>query len=624
MEGRPRMDWLRRTLAGISMLALLGGLTLAGTALAQTSDSASPAAGDSTFIFGDTSEPSSINPLVGYLGTDYTLWAMTYDIPINFSSKDFSPDLEHSIVTAVDSSSDGMTFTYTMRDGMKWSDGEPFTAHDVEWTLNYYVEKKISNYAADVRLIDEVTATDDTHFVIHAKQPTSVYGGDTVFMYDYILPEHIWSKLDEPKKFANVPAVGSGPYYITEYKQGQSVTLKKNPYYWGLSVGLTPTYDTIIYQNYNDENQEAAALQKGELDFGYFDSANILNSLKGKPGIETHGATTPSFDELGFNAGSAFQTNPAGGFEPHGDGSHAAADPAFRRAIRMAVDSQEIVDKVLLGYGLPADSPVQPNATTGDWNPPDDSLDFNLDNAKQALADAGYEDTDGDGTVNDPETGENVVLRYYIRSSDQNTVDTAPFVKSWLEQIGVGVEITAVSTNKLTSIIEDGTYDLFHWGWFPNPDPNYIVGVFTCQERAPEPGVYGNNDSYYCNSEYDQLYDKQLGTTDPQVRIDTVHQMQEMLWRDQPYIMLYYSQVLQAYGTDRVTGFTPQPEQDGDLLATYGPFSFISIHPVTAEAGTSSTSNSSTMVWVIGALAAVVVIGGGIMLARRRSDEDEA
>jgi ABC-type transport system substrate-binding protein len=619
------MKRLRRSVAGIAAVALLAGLSLAGTALAQTSGSSSPASGNgSTFIYGDTSEPSSINPMVGYLGTDYVLWAMSYDIPINFSPKDFSPDLDHSIVTAVDTSADSMTFTYTMRDGMKWSDGQPFTANDVAWTLNYYKQHNISNYASDLALVKDVTATDDTHFEIHSTQPTSIYGGSTVFLYDYILPEHIWSKLSEPKKFANVPAVGSGPYVITAYKQGQAVTLKRNPYYWGLDAGLTPHYDTIIYQNYNDENQEAAALQKGELDLGYFDSANILNSLKGKPGIETHGATVPSFDELGFNSGSAFQTNPAGGFKPHGNGSHAASDPAFRRAIRMAVDSQTIVDKVLLGYGTAADSPVQPDATTGDWNPPDNSLDFNLDNAKQALSDAGYTDTDGDGIVNDPKTGENVVLNYYIRSSDQNTVDTAPFVKSWLKQIGVGVQITAVSSNKLSTIIEAGDYDLFAWGWYPNPDPNYILGVFTCEERAPRPGVYGNNDSYYCNSEYDKLYQKQLTTTDAQTRVDTVHQMQDMLWKDQPYIMLYYSQVLEAYGSDRVTGFVSQPQPDGDLLATYGPFSFINIRPVTAGSETAGSTSSSTWIWLIVVVAAVVLIVGGVMLSRRRSDEDEA
>ena len=626
------MSRMRRIVASAAMVGVIAGMAMTGSAFAQSasdsSSASSTSATGSKFIFGDTSEPSSLNPMVGYLATDYTLWAMTYDIPINFTTKDFSPDLQHSIVTAVDSSADGMTFTYTMRNGMKWSDGQPFTANDVAWTLNYYKQHNISNYAADVSLIDNVTVTDDTHFVIHATQPTSVYSGKTVFLYDYILPEHIWSKLDEPKKFQNVPAVGSGPYYIASYQQGQAVTLKRNPYYWGLSAGLTPTFDEIIYQNFNDENQEAAALQNGEVDFATFDSANILNTLKGKPNVETHAATVPSFDELAFNTGSAFQTNTAGGFVKHGDGSHAASDPAFRRAVAMAIDKQTLVDKVLLGYGTVANSPVQPTATTGEWTPgPNDAdLSFNPDAAKQALADAGYKDTDGDGTVNDPVTGENVVLRYFTRSSDQNTTKTAPYVKSWLEAVGVGVQITPVSSNKLTSIIEDGNYELFHWGWYPNPDPNYITGIFTCAERAPKPGVYGNNDSYYCNDAYDKLYQKQLSVTDPTQREDIIHQMQSMLWNDQPYITLYYSQVLEAYRSDRVTNFLPQPDPDGDLLAAYGPYSFISIKPPEGASDSgASTSGASGIVWLLLALAVAAVVVIFIVLSRRkRTDEDEA
>jgi peptide/nickel transport system substrate-binding protein len=622
------MSRFRRTLAGVTVVGMLVGVALAGTALAQdASDSPSTTSEPKQFLFGDTSVPSSLNPLVGFLGTDYTLWAMTYDIPINFTTTDFSPDLEHSIVTGVETSPDNMEFTYTMRDGMKWSDGEPFTANDVAWTLNYYKSHAISNYAADTKLIERVDVTDDTHFVIHSTQPTSVYSGDSVFLYDYILPKHIWDALDEKKKYQNVPAVGSGPFIITSYKQGQAVTLKRNPYYWGLEAGLTPTFDEVIYQNFNDQNQEAAALQNGEVNFAYFDSANILNSLKTKPNIAVHTATVPNFDELAFNTGSAFQDNPAGGFKPHGTGSHAAADPAFRRAVTMAIDKQALVDNVLLGYGEVADSPVQPTATTGDWTPgpelPD--LSFNPENAKAALAEAGYADTDGDGTVNDPVTGENVVLRYFTRSEDENTTNRAPYVESWLKDIGVAVKIQAVSNSKLSSIIEDGDYEMFDWGWYPNPDPNAILNVFTCSERAPEPGVYGNNDSYYCDPGYDKLYDEQLAATDPAERAKVVHAAQAKLYEDAPYVMVDYTQILQAYRTDRVENFLPQPAPDGDLLATYGPYSFIHITPPTGATSGSTSSGASSTIWILIAVAVIAIVAVAVIMSRRKDrDEDEA
>ena len=443
-------------------------------------------------------------------------------------------------------------------------------------------------------------------------------------MYEFILPEHIWSTIDEPKKFENVPAVGSGPWVVTQQKPGDFVRLERNPNFWGTQVGLEPHVDVIIEKVFNDENQMAAALQRGEIDFGFFDSANILNSLKTKPNIKTWGAQIPLFDELAFNSGSAFQTDKAGGFVPHGDGIHATSDPAFRRAVAEAIDKQTLVDKVYGGYATVADSPVQPGATTGNWDPPaDQALNFNLDKAKADLTAAGYTDTDGDGVVNDPKTGENVVLRYYTRTSDQNTIKTAPFVKSWLEQIGVGVKVFAVSSGKLTTIIESGDYELFHWGWFPNPDPNYILGIFTCEQRAPKPGVYGNNDSFFCDPQYDQLYQQQLTATSTQARVDIVHQMQQILYEQQPYIMLAYTNYLEAYRTDRFTGYTTQPEGVGDLLATWGPFGFIGIRPVTGE-GASAAKSEGIPGWVwIAIVVGLAVVIGGIMLGRRRiSDED--
>ena len=177
----------------------------------------------------------------------------------------------------------------------------------------------------------------------------------------------------------------------------------------------------------------------------------------------------------------------------------------MRQAIRQAVDDQTIVDKVLLGYGQPADSPVQPSATTGNWDPSSsEALPFDIAAANQKLDAAGYK-MGPDGVRIDPKTGKPLEFRYFTRNSDQNTIETAPYVKAWLAQIGIKVDVSAMSSAKLGTVIQEGNYDLFDWGWYPNPDPNYILGIFTCGER-PMPTIYDNSDSYYCNKESDTLY----------------------------------------------------------------------------------------------------------------------
>jgi ABC-type transport system substrate-binding protein len=602
--------------------SLLGG--------GSTGSSPSGGAEPVTFTYADVAPPSSLNPMVGYLAVDYTIWALNYDVPINWTTKDFSPDFEHSIVTSVDASSDGMTFTYHMRSGMKWSDGQPFTAKDVAWTLNYYKKNNVPNYSSDLALMDSATATDDTTFVLKSLKPTSFYSGTTVFMYEYILPQHIWGKYENDYKAAKQvvndnpqEAVGSGPFIITKYVKNQFVQLDRNPYYWGDAIGMSPHVDRVVYQIFGNQDAEAAALQAGSVDFGSFTTPSILNTLQSR-GLDTRGATIPSFAEIGINTGSAYQTDPTGGFKPHGDGAQALTDVVVRQAMRRAVDSSVLVDRVMLGYAAPADSPVQPTATTGDWNPgPDDpDLSFNIDAANQMLDQAGY--TKGsDGIRVDPKTGDPLEFRLFSRTSDQASIDIVPYVQEWMKQIGIKIDAQTLNSNKLGNVILAGDYDLFVWGWYPNPDPNYILNIFTCEQRPPDANTYRNSDMYYCNPEYDKLFQEQETATDPNKRVEIVHQMQSILYRDQPYIMLWYDQTLEAHTKDW-TGFVPQPSPDGDWLAAYGPLSFISIRPVTGAAGGTSGGGLPAWVW-IAVIAAVVVIVAFVLVRRaRRPEEDEA
>ena len=390
--------------------SVIASTLFAGQAFAQDSPSASGSSDKIVFTWADVAESSGLNPMVGNLGVpDYTLWALAYDIPINWSTKDFSPDFKHSIVTSVDTSKDGMTFTYHFRPGVKWSDGEPFTAEDAAWTFTYYKENNVPNYSADLALMDTAVATDDTTMVMTSTSPTSFYSGASVFLYDYILPKHIWSKFQDDYRAAKqepgFPSIGTGPYIITNYVKNQFIQLDRNPNYWGNDNGMRPYIDQIIYRIYGNQDAEAAALQSGEVDFGTFTSANIVNTLASR-GLETRGAVIPSFGEIGINTGSAYQTDPAGGFKPHGDGHPALQDVVLRQAMRRAVDNKTLVDKVLLGYGNPGISPVQPDATTGAWEPgPDDpDLSFDLDAANQMLDDAGYT-IGSDGVRVDPESG---------------------------------------------------------------------------------------------------------------------------------------------------------------------------------------------------------------------------
>jgi peptide/nickel transport system substrate-binding protein len=610
----------RRLTAVLAAALLFGGLNLAE---AQTP---TPEDETVTFVYGDSSEPSSLNPFKGYLATEFYFWAWSYHLPITFSVDDLGavPDF----VTDTQVSEDGTTFTYTVRDDLVWSDGEPMTAHDMAFTLNLYQEKHAYLPQGYLTLVESVEAPNDTTVVLRTSEPTSLYSGAVPYMYTYILPEHVWSEHAEtPKQYENFPNVGSGPFFIAEYERGQFVRMERNPHW----TGPAPAVDEMIYRIFNNDDAVAEALKAGEIDFAYIDTPNVFNSLEGEPNIETFVGPIPEFDELAMNAGSAYQ-EPDGAFEPHGDGHPALTDPVVRRAIRMAINSEELVERVQLGYGVPGDSIIPPVSIAGArWEPSEsERIPWDIEGAVQLLEEAGYTDSDGDGVREMPpgslEPGRPLEFRYYTQTNDQNTIDAAPFIRSWLDDIGIRAEVTAMTSGRLGNELNAGTYDLFHWGWIPDPDPDAILSYFQCEQRPPDGRTYGNNDSYYCNPEYDRLYAEQRTTLDPQERLEIIHEMQRIFYQDAAYAVLWYPPTFQAYRTDRFTGYQSQPAPEGDLLAGYSRDVALSLRPVSGEAAATSTQARGIPagVWIGIAAGVVVLILVLLLLRRRGAGEDRA
>jgi peptide/nickel transport system substrate-binding protein len=595
------------------------------TALAQD---ATPTEGDQKVVFtwGTTGEPSSLNPMSGYLALDFYFWTGSYHL-----LTDFDQDLaaEPGLATKIDVSDDGMTFTYHIRDDITWSDGQPLTAEDVAYTLNLYKNNHAylpQNYLTmidgDVRVVDDFTVEFDS---IH---PTALYSGEVPYMYDYILPKHVLEGIEKPKQYENVPNVGSGPFIIDEYKVGEFVRMVRNPE-WD---GDEPYIDEIITRLYKNEDALAEAVKLGEVDFAYFTSANIFNSLQNQQNIETVAGTIPSFSEIGMNTGSAYQ-EPMGDFEPHGDGHEALTDVRVRQAIRMAINSEELTERVLLGYGVPGTTIVPPVSVEGArWVPEgDDLLAWDIDGANQLLDDAGYLDTDDDGVREMPGGGDPLIFRYYTLTSEQTSVDASTFVSEWLQEIGIQTKVEATSSGRLGDIINAGTYDIFSWGWIPDPDPDSALSWFLCEQRPPDGKEYGNNDSYYCNPEYDEMYDAQRAATDPEERWKIVHEMQKIYYEDAAYAVMWYDPIFQAYRSDRwdSSSFRPQPvDPPGDLLEGWGGPSEVwtTLRPVGVGGTTSAqTRGISPLVWLAIAIGIVLIVVA-IVLSRRRaaSDEDTA
>jgi peptide/nickel transport system substrate-binding protein len=620
--------------AALTLVAMVATLALVSSATAQETGAETGATDEKViFTWADTSDPTSLNPMTGYTATDFYFWTASYHMLLDYA-QDFSveePDpawdgFDTGLLTDIEYTDDLLHFTYTIRDDIVWSDGQPLTAEDVAFTMNLYKFNHAYLAQGYLKQIDgEVRVVDDTTLEFDTKTPGALYTGQNPYLYFYIVPKHVYEGLEKPKQFENVPSVGSGPFVIEEYKVGEYVRMVRNPEW----PGPEPYIDEIVYRIYKNDDALATALTTGEVDFAYLDTANIFNRLGTQPNIDTMAGTIPSFIEIGFNSGSAYQ-EADDYFTPHGDGHPALTDKTVRVALRMAISSEELVDKVLLGYGSPGDTIIPPISVPGArWEPSEEErIPFDLEGAAQMLEDAGYIDSDGDGVREMPEgsldPGRPLEFRYFVRSTDQASVDVAPFVSEWLADIGIETEVTAVTGGRLGDIINAGEYDMFSWGWYPDPDPSTQLSYFTCGERPPDGKQYGNNDPYYCNPEYDELYLQQLSEPDTEKRWEIVHEMQRIFYEDAPYAVQWYDPVFSAWRADRWEGFVVQPQPEGDPLEGWsGPGEvWWSIRPIGAGGGAAAEAKGiPPAIWAVAA--GVIVILAAVFIGRRRKAAEE-
>jgi peptide/nickel transport system substrate-binding protein len=271
----------------------------------------------------------------------------------------------------------------------------------------------------------------------------------------------------------------------------------------------------------------------------------------------------------------------------------------------------------LKGYGLVGQSMNVALAPRFDLVPVKDPYKFDIKEANKILDNAGYLDTNHDGVREMPGGGRPLKFRYDTRSDSSLDAPVAQFIKGWMKQIGIQVNVTVVSEDQLTPIENAGTFEFATWAWTPFNDPDAQLSYLTCAQvpKAADDGSY--NDAFYCNPAYDKLYNEQRSELNETKRIAEVKQMQQIFYDDAPYVVMFRASTLQAYNHDRFTGFTPVPDPGGPVMYAADYFNYANVKP----AGGSSGSGASTAVLiVVGIVVALgIIIALVMMLGRRRS-----
>ncbi len=584
-----------------------------------------------TFTVGLKNEVDSFNPFLGIEAPAYEMWSLTYDFMVGYSMDDRSP--VPALAKSWKTSEDGLTWTFDIREGVKWSDGQPFTAADIAYTYNRIIDggPEASTWESYLGQVKTVTAPDDKTVVLALSKPNAALP----LLPIPIIPEHVWKNVSEKavktyraEPTAAQPVVGTGPFRLTEGKAGGSTyRFEKNPDYWGGE----PHVDEVVFRVFKAEDPMIQALIKGEVDFIHDISPIQVKALKGRDGITAINGAIAYFDEIGFNTG-AIDTETE---KPIGDGNPALKDAKFRHALGYAIDMDRLMKSAYQDAAKPGDSIVPPAYAEFRWEPSEDeAFKFDPDKAGELLDEAGYK-KGSDGFRTMPDGKPIGTLRLFARPEEKTSVTAMDFFSEWLKDVGIKSEVTVMESNKLTNTILDGDYDMFHWGWYMDPDPDSILDVFTCAQRGDW------SDSWYCNPEYDTLMKQQKTEVDDAKRLEQIKEMQQILFEDSPYLVLAYTTDGQAYRSDRFACFVPQPKPDGALLMQSGAYNYHLLRPVkgagdcdgvaravganSASSSSSSDDEGNSNVMLIGGAALLVVVlgGGGLLAFRRRSTASE-
>jgi peptide/nickel transport system substrate-binding protein len=567
---------VRRIRSLIAALAALGLVLAACTAVqqespdAEASTDASAAPSEAGTATGGTvriawgGSPDSLNPGNGVLAEAYTLYELMYDTPISVTSAgDYVPELAESWEV----SDDGLSWTVTIVDGATFHDGEPLTAEDVAYTIELYRDTEdfpfLPSYAAP---FETVEVLDDRQLVLTTAEPLATFESYMAFIY--VLPQHIWETEADAVAFENAEMIGSGPFQLTEYAQGEFVELTTNADYWATGANI----DGVIFQTISNPDARVTALTTGEVDAINEFPATAVSTLQNAENVTVHIADIAaggSLRDVFFNIVAEEDCPPDDGVC---SGHPALKDVEVRQALAMATDKQQIIDVATLGTGSPGLSLVPPGL--GDFYASDvEDWPYDPAAANTLLDEAGYADADDDGVRECLADQDCDTLTLRFNYADD--IDTAPreaeLIQGMWAEVGVEIEIQGLDPDTLTSVCcPSFDFDVMLWGWGSDPDPAFLLGVGLCDEIPS-----GFSETGYCNPDFDELYFAQAVETDPDTRVEQIREMQRILVEDVPYIIPYYQQSIQAWRTDTFIGW---PEDD-PTLGLEDPSSLIVLRP---------------------------------------------
>ncbi|MBN3039888.1 MAG: ABC transporter substrate-binding protein [Candidatus Omnitrophica bacterium] len=419
-------------------------------------------------VLSTIADPKSFNPIVSKEANVSAIMGLIFEGLTTTNA--VTTDVEPHLAKSWQISEDGYTYTFFLREDVKWFDGKEFTSDDVVFTFNQLIyNPDIPTSARDIFTIagNQLKVEKVDKFTVKFTLPVK-FAPFLRSMGHEILPKHILEdvvKKGEFNSFWGLDAdlkgiIGTGPFKLLRYEPAERIVFEKNPDYWKSSKegdGL-PYIDKIIYIIVQNQDVGLLKFQEGQLDYYSLRGQDFpILKPKEKEGNFTVYNTGPAFgtNYLVFNQNRDInpQTN-----KPYVDPIKLKwfSNKKFRKAIAHSIDKQSIINIVMNGLGFPQDSAMSPSSGFF-YNPNVTKYDYDIEKAKAILKEAGIYDRNNDGEAEDEE-GNNIEFNFFTNTGNTDRIEIAKIVRSDLERLGFKINFVPLAFNQIANKL-DATFD---------------------------------------------------------------------------------------------------------------------------------------------------------------------
>lgn len=510
-ENDRRLGRRRRVAAAASVASLALVLSACATPAGETATGDAKATSISIAMSGD---PTTLTPVLTTSQTNINVAEQVTEKLIEFSADGES--FEPRLATAWEQLDD-FTTRITLREGVKFTNGEDFNAASAQYSIVEVLGNTIS-YGAEAAVLTSVEILDDYTIDVKSPEPSGIRElalASASFQY----PMDYFAEVGE-EGFSEAP-IGTGPYTFVEWIKGDHLTLKANPDYWDGE----PAIDEVIFKIIPDKSAQIAALQSGQIDFMSDVPVGSIKTVEGSADLNF--VTRPSTRIFSLGLSTLTDTP--------------IADPAVRRALQHAIDVEALIENQLGGLGFPLQGQALVPAIFG-FDPSLEPYEYDVEKTKELLAAAGYPD------------GFTITFKY---SSGRYAQDA-----ELGQAIAAQLALVGITANQ--EVLESGTFieqlrslslnDMYLSGSLPPLDAAFMYEQYAA----------GSPYKYYDNPTIDQLHLEQGITADSAERLEIFHEMTAELRADPPSVPLF--QGVDTYVlSNRISGFTPRATQFVDL-----------------------------------------------------------